>query len=176
MIGEGSIIKESKDLMSLMDRYILGKGYSSRKEYLKEAEEKGLVKNINTANAWIRGLCPFNLATLKGFADDLDIPLEEIVGVYGRDPFKPPIQEIKQDQNPIGKLIDWYINLKTGKTRNKYLKKAKEKGLIKSTVTANEWISGRVSFPPHELKLLTDNLGIPYDEINQFVNYDIWKV
>ncbi len=170
-------LKQDKNpIGQLIDWYIPLKTRKTRNEYLKEAKERGIIENLNTANAWINGLGSFNLTSVKRLTDDLGIPIEDLIEIYGRDPFKPPIEEIKKSKNPIGQLIDWYIEFKTGKARRGYLIEAKERGIIENPSTVSGWIGGMYSFPSYTLKLLVDDLKVPYDEVNQFIDYDISKV
>lgn len=61
---------------------------------------------------------------------------KELIDSYGTNPFKPPIEEFKKDKNHLGKLIDFYIDLTTTKSRNEYLKEAHERKLIRNCRTA----------------------------------------
>ncbi len=104
---------------------------------------------------------------------------EMIIESYGRDYSKPTQEELDlfkdQGKKCIGELIKWYVDLKTGKQLQTYLKELEKNKTIEgfNACTANNWIKGKYTFPPIKLKQLVDNLEISYEEVNQFLDYDI---
>jgi len=163
----------------LIDFYINLRHGTSRDDYLKK-ESKTLKQeklNVRTTKGYLNGNNPFPLKYLKGFVDELQIPFEEIVEVNGRDPFVPDLEKFKKSKNPIGKLIDFYINLGHGLGRKSYLRK--ESSIINqeklNVGTALCYFGGKDPFPFNYVKAFADELKIPYSEVNYLIDGDIEK-
>jgi len=148
------------------DNYQENKSKMAKKEKLK----KGAIKS------WFRNKNPFPLKYLNGFAKELNIPLKKISEVNnGKNPFKPDLEELREVKNPLGKLIDFYIDLRYGISRDGYLKN-KSKTVKKekiNTGTFTNWIIGNSPFPLKYLKAFANELKIPYSEVNYLINGDI---
>ena len=107
----------------------------------------------------------------------MNVSIEEVITVNkGKNPFKPDLKEIKKDKKPIGKLIDFYIDLKYGISRKNYVRKESE--IVKqeklNAGTANNWFHNH-NFPLRYLQSFIDELQIPYKEINYIIEGDIEK-
>ena len=164
-------IKKAKNAIGkLIDVYINVRYNLDRKNYLEKESEivKNEKLNINTAFGWFSGQYRFPLKHLKIFVDELQIPLEEVIAVNkGKNPFKADLEEIKKSENPIGKLIDFYIDLNYGISRDNYLRKENEK--VKQEKfnknTTYSWFSGDNPFPLKYLKSFVDELQVPLEEV-----------
>ena len=174
-------IKKSKHPISkLIDVYIDLKYGISRRNYLKKESRtvKHEKRNVGAARSWFKGTCSFPLKYLKCFLDELQIPLEEVIAVKGKDPFKADIEEFKKSKHSISKLIDFYIDLNYGSSRDNYLRKEsktlKQEKLNAKSVAGN-WFTGTRPFPLKYLKGFADELQIPLEEVIAVKGKDPFK-
>jgi len=171
--------KSEKSRVKLIEFYIDLKEGIPIRNYLKNKSKIVTDKklNVTTVEWWMREETLFPLKYFRAFVDELKIPLEEVIAVSGKNPFVPDLEEFKKEKNPLGKLIDFYIDLRYRFSRQSYLKN-KSKIIKKEDITrgsATSWIKGQASFPLKYLKAFADELKIPYSEVNYLIDGDIEK-
>jgi len=167
--------KNKNPFGKLIDFYIDLRCGVSRTNYLENITT--IEKPIRTISRWINGKISFPLRYLRGFVDELKIPLEEVIRLKRRNPFKPDLDEFKKAKSPVGKLIDFYIDLRYGIPRQIYLKnksKTVKKGELKIS-TLSTLFACCDPFPLKYIRSFADELKIPYNEVNYLINGDIEK-
>lgn len=161
---------EKPTLADVVDRAIREKGYASKTAYLREAQIKGVISNIITAGSRISGIYPFPLRDLHLLTQDLNIPLEELIEVYGKNPFVPPLEEFADAENGIGLLLDWHISFSTGLSRTAYL--GEKVPSLGSVYKIRDQINGINPLSLHTLKFLVEDLSIPTEQLEKLYGRD----
>ncbi|HLD87423.1 MAG TPA: hypothetical protein VJB12_05150 [Candidatus Nanoarchaeia archaeon] len=158
-------------LPDIVENAIRKKGYPSRQNYLDDAEDRGIIQDSKSARSWFGGAArPFNLFYLRRIADDLEIPESDLEKRYGRNPFVPQLEEYLKSENPFNRLLDFYVTLRTGKSRRNFFNERKE--TFKKSL--GHYFSPS-AFSIKELKFLMDELEIPPEEIAAVLGYDPTK-
>jgi len=171
--------KAKNPLGELIEFYVDLKYGMCKLNYLKNKSVTIKKDKLNpyTVLNWTGLATKLPLKHIKSICNELQIPLEEIIKVNNKNPFKPDLKEFKRDHCPIGRLIDFYIDLRYGAPRERYLK-SKSRTVKKEKLnigTAIGWVNGGSPFPLKYLKNFVDELKIPYNEVNYLINGDIEK-
>ena len=128
---------------------------------------------------WFNGDNPFPLKHLSGFQKELGVPQEELEKVCGSNPFKPTEDELEEwsEEKRVGKLLEFYIDLKYGASKRKYIKELSNYSKVsgKRPKGIGNWFIGSVPFPIKHLKGFVDELEVPQEELEQVCGRNPFK-